>query len=744
MLKPGRNDACPCGSGRKYKRCCGIGPATERVRAGRAGLAAPTPIERNQLIAMLNGGEYALAETTARAMIDRFPTYGLAWKVLGLAQLSQGKDAVDALRGAATFAPQDAEIHANLGNALHNLGRLEEAVASCRRALTIDPNGVEALNNLGNALANLGRYGEAVECYSRALALQPRYAAAHCNLGNAQRSLGRLAESVASCRRAIALSPGLADAHGNLGTALRDLGEWDAAAASYRQALALQPRHAAVFDSLGELLRDMGRSEEAAGCHWQALQLKPKYASAYRNLGLALTDLGRIEEAAESFSRALALQPQDAATLAGLAAALRLLGQPAEAEACCRKALALHPRFAAVEALLGELHADQGRFAAASAAFRRALELDPNSVEAWIGLAQGRSAGAGVDAGADTSADTAAELRAATGSDTGAAWLTEAQRLLAGRLPLRLEVALRFAVAAEFDAAGAYEAAFTEFQVANERSRAARGAYDRSRARADVDALIESFDAAWFSAVAAAANDSERPVFILGMPRSGATLVAQILGAHPAAGSAGNSRYWQAAAGALRAARAKGESGVDLLAAMAGEYLRLADARAPGAKRVIDRSPTHVRNLAAIHAALPRARFVHVVRAPLDNLWSLYTHHLGPAHPYTSDFEDLVHELRETERLWAHWRLVLPAGSLFEVPYEALIADPDQWTRRLVEFAGLPWDPPCLDHRAAPGAVLTPSKWQVRRPLSNASLGRAARYTAQLAPLRSLLERSGG
>ncbi len=720
LSKPGRNDACPCGSGKKFKRCCGRSPAAGRLGANRAPFAAPTPIERNQLIGMLNGGDYALAETTARAMIDRFPTYGLAWKVLGLAQLIQGKDAVEALRGAATLLPDDAEVHSNLGNALHNQGRLEEAIVSCRRALAIDPGLVEALNNLGNAFVNLGRFGEAVDCYSRAIAMRPRYAAAYCNLGNAQRSLGRLAESLASCRRAIELSPGLADAHGNLGNSLRDLGELDAAAASYRQALALQPRHAAVFNSLGRLLRDMGGSEEAAGCHWQALRLNPRYAEAYANLGLALTDLGRLDEAAESFSRALTLQPEDVESLAGLAAVLRLLGQPAEAEACCRKALAVNPRFAPAEALLGELQADQARFAEAGDAFRRALALDPESVEAWIGLA-----------------------RYPPASGSNAAWMEQAQRLLAKPVPPRLEVDLRFAIAEQQDAAGAYGAAFAAFQAANELSKRGRSPYDRAGATADVDALIEAFSADWIAAAAPAANDSERPVFIFGLPRSGATLAAQILGAHPAVFGGGELRFWPVSARALRAARAKGESGVNLLTAMAGEYLRLLDSLAPGSLRVVDRSPAVIRGLGFIHAAFPRARFVHVVRAPLDHLWSIYRHHFGPGHPYAADFADLVHEYRETLRIMGHWRRVLAPGVLLELPYEQLIAEPEAWTRRLVEFAGLPWDPVCRDHRAAREPVLTHSKWQVRQPLNGASIGRADRYAAFLAPLRSLLEQTG-
>jgi tetratricopeptide (TPR) repeat protein len=601
---------------------------------------------------------------------------------------------------------------------------------SCRRALAIDPKLVEALNNLGNALVNLGRDDEALACYSRAIEISPRYAAAYCNLGNAQRSLGRLAESVASCRHAIELSPGLADAHGNLGNALRDLGEYDAAVASYRQALALQPRHAAVFNSLGAMLRDMGRSEEAAGCHWQALRLNPQDAHAYANLGFALTDLGRLEEAAESFGRALTLQPRDVGSLTGYAAVLRLLGQAAEADACCRNALAVYPGFAPAEALRGVLEADQGRFTEARQAFSRALAFDPDSIDALIGLSAYPPAPAPTPDASDAAGDSAA-------------WLAQAERLSAKRLPHRHAVDLRFAIAARLDAEGAYEPAYAAFQAANRMAQRGRPPYDRAGASAEVDALIESFSANWLAAVASAANDSERPLIVLGLPRSGATLAAQVLGAHPAVLCAGELRFWPAATAGLRAAHAKGESGVDLLPAISRDYLRLLESRSPDARRVIDRSSTHSRSVGAIHAAFPRARFVHVVRAPLDHLWSIHRHELGRAHAYAADFEDLVHEYREIGRLMDHWRRVIPKDVLFELPYEQLIADPQAWTRNLVEFAGLPWDPRCLDHRNARNPVLTPSKWQVRQPLGAASIGGAARYATLLSPLQSLLEGTG-
>jgi len=712
LLKPERNEPCPCGSGKKYKRCCGAETGPARAFVHPRAIAQPTAIETSGLIGLMNAGRYAEAETAARGLIDRFPALGFAWKVLGISQLVLGKDAVDSLKGAAALLPHDADVFANLGNALHNAGRLDEAIASCRQALRIDPKSVEAFNNLGNALMNSGRAPEAVDCYLQAIRLRPAYAPAFCNLGNAQRSLGQLDESVQSCRHALTLDPRLIDAHGNLGNALRDLGRLEEAVASYREALRLAPRHAGVLNNVGAVLRDLGRLEEAATSHWQALQANPNYADAYAKLGQVLTDLGRPQDAVECFRRALALNPRDAAAHAAFAVCLRLLGRLADAESACRRALELQPALATAHALAADLAGDQGDFARAESSYRRALELNADLPEAWLGLRPYQEDAQG--------------------------WAATARRLLARRQPLRLAIDLHYALGEHSDREGRYDLAFGHYREANELTKTFGLRYDREAASRQVDRILETYDEAWFSASHEGANDSRRPVFIVGMPRSGTTLAEQILASHPDVHGAGECPYWVSAAASLDAAVQNQSLTAEMRAKVAADYLQLIGQRAGDARHVVDKMPRNAFVIGLIHAILPNARFIHMQRDPIDTCLSIYAHNFANGHPYAADLDDLVHEYREYSRLMAHWRRVLPAGRLLELPYESLVTDQEAWSRRMIEFLGLTWDPACLAFHETARPILTHSKWQVRRPITAASVGRWRHYAAHLAPLLAL------
>ena len=296
-VNPGRNDPCPCGSGKKFKKCCAakIEARTEPLpvvqNIPRKG-AVPTPAEMNQLAALFNAGRYAELENRARLLVEQYPDSGFAWKALGTSLQMQGKDALPALQKATEFLPDDAEAHCNLGNALKDLGQLDDAVASYRRALEIKPDYAEAHSNLGNALQDLGQLDDAVASYRRALEIKPDFAEAHSNLGNALKDLGQLDDAVASYRRALEIKPDYAEAHSNLGNALQDLGQLDDAVASYRRALEIKPDYAEAHSNLGNALKDLGQLDEAVASYRRALEIKPDYAEAHNNLGNALKDSG--------------------------------------------------------------------------------------------------------------------------------------------------------------------------------------------------------------------------------------------------------------------------------------------------------------------------------------------------------------------------------------------------------------------------------------------------------------------
>jgi protein O-GlcNAc transferase len=312
-MKPGRNDPCSCGSGKKYKNCC-LGKAVfDPPRP-----SAPSSDEISQLDALFNAGRYAEMENRARSLLKLYPDSGITWKQLSVSLHMQGKDPLPALQKAAELLPNDAEAHGNLALVLRARGQLEAAVASGRRALLIRPGFAEAYNNLGVALKDLGRLDEAVASYRRALEIKPGFAEAYNNLGKALSELGQFDSAVASYRRALEIRPGFAEAHNNLGNALNDLGQLEAALACFRRAIELKPGIAEAHNNLGVILEKIGQLYDAVASYRKAVEIKPDYAEAYRNLGVLLQTLGQSEAALASYRKALEIKPDYALAYSNL------------------------------------------------------------------------------------------------------------------------------------------------------------------------------------------------------------------------------------------------------------------------------------------------------------------------------------------------------------------------------------------------------------------------------------------
>ena len=313
-MKLGRNDRCPCGSGKKYKQCHGkldIHSAS-RPLSKQALPALPSQQEVGVLMSLFSRQRYMEAEPLARLLTERFPLLGFGWKVLGavLQQMGRNMDALAAMQRAATLLPGDGEALNNLGIVLHNLNRLGEAEASFRRALQIKPDYAEAHCNLGSLLNDMRRQDEAEASFRRALQIKPDYAEAHCNLGSLLNGVRRQDEAEASFRRALQHRSDLAEAHSNLGNILKDMGRLNEAEASYCRALEIAPHLAEAHNNLGIVLQELARPDEAEASYRKALQIRPDYSDAYANLAHTLSSLGRTNEALACYQRQIELDPE--------------------------------------------------------------------------------------------------------------------------------------------------------------------------------------------------------------------------------------------------------------------------------------------------------------------------------------------------------------------------------------------------------------------------------------------------
>ena len=690
------------------------------------------------------------AESHARTLLAKHPDEGMVWKILSVALVHQGKDALTELRRTTELLPADGEAHRNLATAwrgrgqwaeallsLHRalelrpldadgfaeaadamraLGRSLEAVPLYERALLLDPRLIEARNNLGNAFLELRQNLDAARCYRLAVEAQPDNPVILCNLGNAQRLLGLLEEAKICLQRAIELDRTLGVAHSYLGLVHAALGQREAAVTDFRQAVELNPGDSAALNYLGGALRELGRRHDAVVAFERAISVNPSSAESHCHLGEVLFELRRVSAAMDCYFRALTLQPTYAPAHLSLGMALRQQRRPTDAEASCRAALDIDPNYVEALSFLGELTADRGEFAQAEALFVKAIAIDPGFHSAFAGIATHRKM-----------------------SIADSEWRRGVETLLHKQLPLSAEVSLRYALGKYFDDVRQYDDAFHNYSQANELTKRFGAAYDRTQFSALVTRIIGRFQPAFIRECHSNASEADLPIIVVGMPRSGTSLAEQILASHPAAFGAGELTFWHGAYRWLEQAAPNGAPGGPVLADMARNYLERLTAVGKDSLRVVDKMPANFLYAGLIHAVLPNARIIHMQRHPLDTCLSIYFQNFFNIGPYANDLDNLAHYYREYLRLTDHWRATLPATALLEVPYEALIADQEGWTRRMLDFAGLQWDPKCLDFHATDRVVITASKWQVRQKINTASAGRWKNYEKFVGPLQALV-----
>ena len=485
----------------------------------------------------------------------------------------------------------------------------------------------------------------------------------------------------------------------------------------YQELLGLDPRNAAALTSLGAACARLGRYGEAEHHLRRAVRISRGSPAAYFNLAGVLQSTGRYRESELPLRRALELKPAYTEARISLGMTLVLLGRLAQARDCYQKALKVVPRDTQALVGVGQIEALVGRFDAAEAAFRRALEIDPKSSYAWAALVW---------------------LRKMTPADAN--WLKHAEEIIAGELQPLDECTLRYAMGKYCDDVGEFARAFRNYERANTLQKMRTPPYDAAERSRRVDELVKSYAPDALRQAAAGGSDSRRPVFVIGMPRSGTSLVAQIIGSHPSAHPAGELDFWETAFHKHEKVTHAAVPDGSLRRKLAVEYLQVLTAESHSALRVIDKAPINSDYLGLIHCVFPGAGIIYVRRNPIDTCLSCYFQQFQSSLNYATDLSDLAHYYREHRRLMAHWRRALPQETLLEVPYEQLVSDQEKWTRRILEFIGLPWDDRCLDFHMTQSTVLTASYWQVRQTIYHNSIGRWGNYQEFIAPLLSLID----
>lgn len=578
-------------------------------------------------------------------------------------------------------------------------------------------------NIWGGILAAQSKHAEAVVKYRKTVEVKPDYGPVYNNLGLSLIQLKKYEGALAAFRNATLFMPDNADCHKNHGNVLRQLGKLDQAVASFEKAIELGLEDARIYISLGVCLQESNDLPGAVEKFRRAVELAPEQPYALHHLANALQRTGKFEAAIRCYKKALTINPNLAEAFNGLGAAYLKLGRYEESEKCYRRAVELKPELHEAWNNLGAAQQGTARFEEAVESYRMALKHKPDYVNAMNNMMRTNK----IELDDPIVAEMVSRLKdpATAAEDKG--------KLASGLGHL-------------FERHGEHEKAFAYWLESGNHFRSLFD-FDIQNEFDVVNRVRSVFTREFFDALPEGGDPSRQPIFLLGMPRSGTSLVEQIMSSHRDISGAGELHYLSGQS--RRARRMTGAVYPEAVAKLSLEqrarlgeiYVRQLNKHNSGAtKFTTDKMPANFWHIGLIEVILPGAKIINIKRNPMDTCLSIFAHFFAGHHPYSHNLEELGQYYRLYQSLMAHWEDVLGPGRIHTVVYEDLVADLEGETRRLLDYCGLDFDPACLEFHKNERAVSTASSAQVREKLYTKSIDRWRRYEAGLAPLIEVLE----
>lgn len=692
--------------------------------------SAPPPSEGQHLTVpqalqlaarQIDSGQLPQAEAILRQILSQFPGHPEAMHLLGVLAHVAGQTslAIDLIGKAIAIQPDNAHFHANRGEMCRLLKRLDEAVGHGEMAISLAPDQAAYHSNLGVAYYDKKDYDRAEACQQRALAIAPDLLTALNNMGSILRERKQREEAVSYYRRVLQLAPGHVEALNNLGAVLVELEHPDEAIPLLLQVLQMQPGHADAHNNLANAMLAKEDFEHAERGYRRALELRPDSPEATLGLTRALYGLDQPDEALPWARRALELMPNKPEAHVLLGNILTQLEAYDEARAAYGRALVLDANQMSAHLGLGQALLELGYLEAAQASFQRAIDIDPEDISPHICMAQARK----------VTPDDPVLVRLA-------AEAARADELLESKV-----VSLHLALGKAYDDIKDYDQAFVHFSAACRLKRAGI-AYDPDNQDEIFRNICAFFRPETLQRLQGSGSRSDLPIFVLGMPRSGTTLVETIIASHPGVHGAGELRDLLK----LAAQPSHDYQGVgypvslrDLtpedFARLGERYVAGLRQRSATARHITDKMPTNFLFVGLIHLMLPQAKIVHVQRNAADVCLSNFSKLFSNSQYHTYDLREMGRYYAGYARLMAHWRTVLPPGAFLDIQYEELVADKEAQTRRLIDYCGLDWNDACLEPHKNERSIRTASITQVRQPVYTSSVERWRGYERHLQPL---------
>jgi tetratricopeptide (TPR) repeat protein len=647
--------------------------------------------------------------------------------------------------------PGQADASYLIGLMAHQYGNLDLAIAHMRQACQSPRAPAHFYSDFAEMCRQGGLFAEGEQAARRAVALSPDFAPAWNNLGIILQEMLKLDESRLCLERALALEPNNAETLNNLGNTLKRLGLAAEAEKRWTAALTLKPNYAEAYSNLSNLLNDQGEYDRAEAAALKALELNPRLADAYLNLAGVATARHRYADALRWIESLLALAPIHARALAAKALTLKELDRLDEAMDAAKRAIAAAPDSPEAHNSEGQVFQAMGRFEPALAAYDRAAGLPgpaqqdaiSNRGSLFMEFGKQAEALAAFEAAAKIFPHSAPILFNQTDLkrlEPGDPLIAQMEALLAREgLSVADRTTLHFGLGKAYLDLGDSARAFRHYDQGN-RLKRATFAYDADGTEVWMARIAEVFSPALLRAKADMGALSDLPIFVAGMPRSGTTLVEQILASHPMVHGAGELRRLQVLIDeGLDFPNAVQDLPPERLKAMGEAYLAHVRPMAAGKRHVVDKMPANFTRAGMIRIILPDARIIHCRRDPADVCLSCYTKLFAGEQAFAYDQTELGRFHRAYQGLTAHWRKTLPASHFLEVDYEAVVDDLEAQARRMLNFLSLPWDANVLKFHETERPVRTASSNQVRQPIYRSSAGRWRKHAAELKPLLAAL-----
>ena len=636
----------------------------------------------DEAIALINSGDLGRAEALARSTLERYPRDVNMLALLGalLVKLERDDEAEQTLRRVIEAAPTFAKPHEDLGFLLVRLGRADEAVAALERATHLDPKLENAWYSLGKAYAKLGRGADADRAFERCFDLSPERRL--MALAAEHHRDGRLEEAEKLCRRVLRERPRNVDALKLLASVAAAGHRYDEAESLLERAVAIAPDFLLALLDLGQVRKEQDRFAEALECFDRVIALDQGNAQAHFLRAATLAPAAFTHEAIAAYERCLELRPKHVGALLGLGHLLKAVGRYHEAVASYDACIALRPD-------LGETYW--------SLANLKTYRFDDETVS---------------------------EME---------------KRITGGGLSTQSEVNFLFALGKAYEDRGNFERGWEYYRSGNDKQRAA-SSYDPVQTEVLNDRIVSVFTREFLESRREVGLQDPAPIFILGLPRSGSTLLEQILASHPDVEGTSELPYLGRVATWLNRNRADGinypeavrELPPSAFEGLGGDYLRYASMhRRSGTPRFIDKMPNNFPNVGFLSLILPQARIIDARRHPLDACLSCYRQLFAKGQAFTYDLTEIGEYYLQYQRMLDHWHAVLP-GRVLTVQYEEVVTDFEPQVRRLLEFCELPWDDACLRFYASDRPVRTPSSEQVRQPIYDRSIGHWQHFASHL------------